>query len=115
MTSEMREFLEILIQAVFTVLAAATSFFVIPYLKKLVEKYELQELTEFIIEQVKAAEQIYRNMPKSGKRKKEDVLENVADFCDQNKIDYDSFYINEKVEAAVFNMKNKKPGEKSNE
>ena len=111
----MIEFIEIVIKAVFTITTAAVSLFLIPYFKKLFQKYELEELYDFIKTQVKGTEQIYRNIPKSGQKKKESVLENLEEYCYNKKIDVDSLFIDELIEAAVFDMNKKKSQENENE
>jgi ribosomal protein L22 len=115
MSKEMIEFIEVVTKAVFTIATAAVSLFLIPYLKKLSQKYELEELFEFIKTQVKGTEQIYRNIPKSGQKKKESVLENLEEYCDNKKIDAESLFIDELIEAAVFDMNKKKSQEYKNE
>lgn len=94
--------LTVIMEAVVTLIIAAISAFVIPWLKRKISAEKLAEVAEWVQIAVTAAEQIY-NGPGRGEEKKAYVLE----FLTSKGYTVDMAAIENLIEAAVYELPGK--------
>lgn len=89
-----------IIEAVFALLGAIITAFVIPWIKSKLSENQLKELQIWVNAAVAAAEQIFSD-PGSGMEKKEYVLE----FLESKGFEIDEGSIDKLIESAVYALK----------
>ena len=101
------EVTSIVIKLIFAVLTTAITYYVIPFITELTEKYKNERFENFVSDSVLAAEQIIKGSGK-GAIKKEKVLNEVTEWLKKHNITVSEEVINTMIESLVYTMNHSK-------
>lgn len=93
----------IVVRIVFAVLSLVITYYVLPFITELTEKYKNEKFENFVSDSVLAAEQIIKGSGK-GAIKKEKVLNEVTEWLKKHDINVSEEVINTMIESIVFTM-----------
>lgn len=97
------EVTSIVVKLIFAVLTTAITYYVIPFITELTEKYKNERFENFVSDSVLAAEQVIKGSGK-GAIKKEKVLNEVTEWLKKHDINVSEEVINTMIESIVFTM-----------
>lgn len=93
----------IVVRIVFAVLSLVITYYVLPFINELTEKYKNERFENFVSDSVLAAEQVIKGSGK-GAIKKEKVLNEVTEWLKKHNINVSEEVINTMIESIVFTM-----------
>lgn len=97
----------IVVRIVFAVLSLVITYYVLPFINELTEKYKNEKFENFVSDSVRAAEQIINGSGK-GAIKKERVLKEVSKWAKDHNIDISEEVIDVLIESLVYTMNHSK-------
>lgn len=93
----------IVVRIVFAVLSLVITYYILPFINELTEKYKNERFENFVSDSVRAAEQIIKGSGK-GAIKKEKVLNEVTEWLKKHNINVSEEVVNTMIESIVFTM-----------
>lgn len=97
------EVTSIVVKLIFAVLTTAITYYVLPFIAELTEKYKNERFEGFISDSVLAAEQLVKGSGK-GAIKKERVLKAASEWLKKYHIDISEEELDTLIESIVFTM-----------
>lgn len=98
-----------ILKIVVSVVAALIAYYLIPVLKEKVKEAKYSDLVKAVSVAVEAAEQTFKESG-MGKVKKEDVLEFITKWLNENKVEISVEQLDKLIESAVFQLNKGKNG-----
>jgi len=95
------DFAAIIIKIIFALLSVAITYFIIPFLTEITEKYQNEKIDSFIKDSVIAAEQVIKG-DKKGAEKKAKVLSAVTNWLNEHHINLSGEEIDDMIESMVY-------------
>lgn len=95
------DFAAIIIKIIFALLSIAITYFIIPFLTEITEKYQSEKIDSFIKDSVIAAEQVIKG-DKKGAEKKAKVLAAVTNWLNERHINLSEEEIDDMIESMVY-------------
>lgn len=95
------DFAAIIIKIIFALLSITITYFIIPFLTEITEKYQNEKIDSFIKDSVIAAEQIIKG-DKKGAEKKAKVLAAVTNWLNEHHINLSEEEIDDMIESMVY-------------
>lgn len=97
------EVTSIVVKLIFAVLTTAITYYVIPFITELTEKYKNERFENFVSDSVFAAEQVIKGSGK-GAIRKEKVLKAASEWLKKYNIDISEEELDTMIESVVFAM-----------
>lgn len=95
------DFAAIVIKIIFALLSVTITYFVIPFLTEITDKYRSEKIDSFIQDSVIAAEQVIKG-DKKGAEKKAKVLSAVTNWLNERHINLSEEEIDDMIESMVY-------------
>ena len=95
------DFAAIVIKIIFALLSVTITYFIIPFLTEITEKYRTEKIDSFIQDSVIAAEQVIKG-DKKGAEKKAKVLSAVTNWLNERHINLSEEEIDDMIESMVY-------------
>lgn len=95
------DFAAIIIKIIFALLSVTITYFIIPFLTEITEKYRSEKIDSFIKDSVIAAEQVIKG-DKKGAEKKAKVLAAVTNWLNERHINLSEEEIDDMIESMVY-------------
>lgn len=95
------DFAAIIIKIIFALLSVAITYFIIPFLTEITEKYQNEKIDSFIKDSVIAAEQVIKG-DKKGAEKKAKVFAAVTNWLNEHHINLSEEEIDDMIESMVY-------------
>lgn len=102
----MSEIINIIIKIAFAVSSVAITYYILPFIKDLRDKYADEKFRQFLDEAIRSAEQVIKGSGK-GAEKKDIVLKTATAWLLKHGIDMSETELNNMIESMVFNMNSK--------
>lgn len=97
------EITTIVVKILFAILSTAITYYILPFIAELTEKYKNERFEGFISDSVLAAEQVIKGTGK-GAIKKEKVLKEASEWLKKYNIDISEEDLDIMIESVVFAM-----------
>ena len=95
------DFAAIIIKIIFALLSVTITYFIIPFLTEITDKYRTEKIDAFIQDSVVAAEQVIKG-DKKGAEKKAKVLAAVTNWLNERHINLSEEEIDDMIESMVY-------------